>query len=137
MKPAVLAAMLVCGTLAFAKDAKPMQSGTLVKMESIDCGTEQKGSKTVTGEILGTDAQHGKTRVLLCQEYTLETDHVVYHIRPKDDKHPALLPVSTRAQFRLEKDKMKLSVEDLDGKEREYVVVSMTPRDTTPAAGSR
>ena len=129
--------MLVCGTMAFARDAKPNQSGTLVKMESVDCGMEQKGSKTLTGEILGTDAQHGKSKVLLCQEYTLETDHVVYHIRPKDDKHPALLPVSTRAQFRLEKDKMKLSVEDLDGKERDYIVVSMTPRETTPAAGSR
>ncbi len=137
MKPVVLAAMLACASLAFARDAKPNQSGTLVQMESVDCGMEQKGSKTLTGELLGTDAQHGKTHVLLCQEYTLQTDHVVYHIRPKDDKHPALLPVSAHAQFRLEKDKMKLSVEDLDGKEREYIVVSMTPREAAPASGSR
>jgi hypothetical protein len=65
---------------------------------------------------------------LLCQEYILESTHVIYHIRPKDDKHPVLLPVGEQAQFRLEKDKMILRVEDLDDKDREYIVVSMTPR---------
>jgi hypothetical protein len=137
MKALAIAALLLYATFAFGRDPKPTQSGTLVQMESVDCGMEQKGSKTLTGEILGTDAQHGKTHVLLCQEYTLQTEHVVYHIRPKDEKHPALLPVSTRAQFHLEKDKMKLSVEDLDGKEREYIVISMTPRETSPSAASR
>jgi hypothetical protein len=137
MKRIVFAAIVVSASFAFAKNAKPNQSGTLVQMESVDCGLEQKGSKTLAGELLGTDAQHGKTHVLLCQEYTLQTEHVVYHIRPKDEKHPALLPVSTHAQFRLEKDKMKLSVEDLDGKERDYIVVSMTPRDAANSSGSR
>jgi hypothetical protein len=39
-----------------------------------------------------------------------------------------LLPVGERAQFRMDKDKVKLRVEDLDGKERDYQVVSMRPR---------
>ncbi len=39
-----------------------------------------------------------------------------------------LLPVGDKAQFRMDKDKMKLQVEDLDDKERDYLVVSMTPR---------
>jgi hypothetical protein len=47
-----------------------------------------------------------------------------------------LLPVGVRAQFHLEKDKMKLRVEDLDEKEREYLVVSMTPRDSTAQTAS-
>jgi hypothetical protein len=36
-----------------------------------------------------------------------------------------LLPVGERAQFRMDKDKVKLRV---DGKERDYQVVSMRPR---------
>ncbi len=58
----------------------------------------------------------------------MQTDRIIYRIRPKDDKHPALLPVGEKAQFHIERDKMKLRVEDLDDKEREYIVVSMTPR---------
>ncbi|HLB86126.1 MAG TPA: hypothetical protein VJK29_00590, partial [Terriglobales bacterium] len=72
---------------------------------------------------------HKKTHALLCQEYLLQTDHVIYRIRPKDEKHPVLLPVGGKAQFRLEKDKMILRVEDLDDKDRNYIVVSMTPRE--------
>ena len=33
-----------------------------------------------------------------------------------------------KAQFRMEKDKIVLRVEDLDDKDRDYIVVSMTPR---------
>jgi hypothetical protein len=53
---------------------------------------------------------------------------VIYRIRPRDEKHPVLLPVGEKAQFRIQKDKMLLQVEDVDEKEREYSVVSMTPR---------
>ncbi len=55
-------------------------------------------------------------------------DRLIYRIRPKDDKHPALLPVGESAEFRIHKDKMLLRVPESDGKEREYIVVSMTPR---------
>jgi hypothetical protein len=65
---------------------------------------------------------------MLCQEYVLQTERLTYRIRPKDDKHPALLPVGETAQFRIHKDKMLLRVPETDGKEREYVVVSMIPR---------
>jgi hypothetical protein len=71
---------------------------------------------------------------LLCQEYVLESDRLTYHIRPKDDKHPALLPVGESAQFRLHKDKMILRVPEGDGKEREYVVISMVPREDVKTA---
>jgi hypothetical protein len=47
-----------------------------------------------------------------------------------------LLPVGVKAQFRLDKDKMKLRVEDLDDKERDYIVVSMTPRDSVSQTAS-
>ncbi len=65
---------------------------------------------------------------------------MIYRIRPRDEKHPVLLPVGEQAQFRMEKDKMMLRVEDLDNKDREYIVVSMTPRSdgsTADAAPAR
>src|SRR5215831_4757437 len=70
-----------------------------------------------------------KTKELLCQQYVVQSDSVIYTIRPKDDKHPALLPIGEQARFRLDKDKILLRVEDGDEKEREYLVVSMTPND--------
>jgi len=124
----ILALVLVV-TAAFAREPKHYQSGRLVKMQSVKCGTDAKDAKSLAGEMLGTDSQHMKTRELLCQEYTLETSSVSYTIRPKDEKHPALLPIGNQAQFRLDKDKLLLRVEDYDDKEREYEVVSMTPKD--------
>jgi hypothetical protein len=93
-----------------------------------------KGSKTVAGEIFGTDGQHKQTQELLCPEYILQSEHVVYRIRPKDDKHPMLLPIGETAQFRISKDKLILRVPELNDKEHEYVVVSMIPRELVRSA---
>jgi hypothetical protein len=65
----------------------------------------------------------------------LQTERVIYRIRPKDDKHPVLLPVGETAQFRIHKDKLLLRVPEADGKEREYFVLSMTPRLNVAVAG--
>ena len=135
MKLRTIAVCLLFAGALSAKDHE-YQKGTLVRMDSSSCGTQEKGSKTVAGEILGTDGQHKQTRELLCQEYLLESDHVVYRIRPKDDKHPELLPIGEVAQFRIHKDKLILRVPELNDKEREYVVVSMTPREDRAKAES-
>ena len=121
-------AVVLVGTFAYARGAKHYQSGTLLQMDSAECGVDENSGKSFAGEMLGTDSAHKKTHELLCQEYLLQTDRVIYRIRPRDEKHPVLLPVGESAQFRLEKDKMILQMEDLDSKEREYSVVSMTPR---------
>lgn len=138
MKKAIVAILAVAATCSGqsnvqAKDkSDDYQKGTLMQMDSASCGSAEKGSKTVAGELLGTDAQQRKTQVLLCQEYVMKTDRLVYHIRPKDDKHPALLPVGETAQFRIHKDKMLLSVPEVDNKEREYIVVSIAQRTDIP-----
>src|SRR5438067_12358392 len=132
-----LLVIVLLATVAYAKEPKHYQSGRLLKLQSVKCGTDEKNGKSLAGEMIGTDSSHMKTRELLCQEYALQTDMLIYTIRPKDDKHPALLPVGEKAQFRLDKDKMLLRVEDMDDKEREYIVVSMVPResdDTTTSA---
>ena len=130
----MLCAVLGLASAAFAKEPKPYQSGKILQMDSVQCGMAEKDAKSFAGEMLGTDSGSKKTQELLCQEYVLQGQRVIYRIRPRDEKHPVLLPVGEQAQFRLQKDKMLLRVEDLDSKEREYVVVSMTPRSDSSTA---
>jgi len=130
----VIAASLQNIAPAPAKDKPTYERGMLLQMDSTHCGYAEKDGKTLAGEILGTDGQHKNTQEVLCQEYILKSDRLIYRIRPKDDKHPTLLPVGEAAEFRIHRDKMLLRVPESDGKEREYIVVSMTPRaDVTEA----
>ena len=131
-KMRVLALFMVFTGICAAKE-HDYEKGTLLRMDSTSCGMQEKGSKSLSGELLGTDAQNKKTQEVLCQEYVLQTNRLTYRIRPKDDKHPALLPIGETAQFRIQKDKLILRVPEADGKEREYVVVSVTPRQDAPA----
>jgi hypothetical protein len=129
------AALLLCAGLAVAKE-HDYQKGTVLRMDATSCGMQEKGSKTVTGELLGTDGEHKKTQEILCQEYVIQGEKVDYRVRPKDDKHPVLLPIGETAQFRIHKDKLILKVPELDDKEREYIVVSMTPRARESASAT-
>src|SRR6266576_468586 len=129
MRLKFLIAVLLMAAIVEAKEPRHYQSGRLMKMESVKCGTDEKNGKSFAGEMIGTDSSHMKTRELLCQQYTLETSSLVYTVRPKTDKHPALLPIGETAQFRMDKDKMLLRVEDLDDKEREYIVISIIPKE--------
>ncbi len=126
--------VLTLASVGFAKEPKAYQTGKLLQMDSVQCGTAEKDAKSFAGEMLGTDSGSKKTQEVLCQEYVLQSERVIYRIRPRDEKHPVLLPVGEQAQFRLRKDKMLLRVEDLDNKEREYIVVSMTPRSESSTA---
>src|SRR6266436_1639786 len=129
MRSKLIFCVVILSAMAYAKTPKTYQTGKLLQMDSVACGVDEKGGNTLAGEMLGTDSAHKKTHELLCQEYVLQAEKVIYRIRPRDDKHPVLLPVGEQAQFRMQKDKMILRVEDLDDKDREYIVVSMTPRE--------
>ena len=137
VKTATFAIVLALACAGAHAKERSYSSGTLLQMDSAECGTDQKSGKSLAGEIIGTDGAHQKTHMLLCQEYLLQSERIIYRIRPKDDKHPVLLPVGEKAQFRLDKDKMKLRVEDGDDKEREYIVVSMTPRQERTETAER
>lgn len=137
MRARLAIGVVLLASLASAKDQKTFQHGKLLQMESVACGVDENSGKSFAGEMLGTDSAHKKTHELLCQEYVLQSDKVIYRIRPREEKHPVLLPVGAEAQFRMQKDKMVLRVEDLDDKDRDYVVVSMTPReDSSPEKAS-
>jgi len=137
MKSRIILGVVLVASVAYANDVKPRQYGKLLQMESVACGVDENSGKSLAGELIGTDSAHKKTHELLCQEYVLQAERVIYRIRPRDEKHPVLLPVGEQAQFRMQKDKMILRVEDLDDKDREYTVVSMTPReDSSPEKAS-
>jgi hypothetical protein len=114
-----LCVVVLAGT-AYAKDPKPYQTGTLVRMDSVACLASEHGQE--------------KYHQPLCREYVVQAENVVYRIRPRDEKHAAMLPVDTRVQFRMEKDKMVLRTEDFTGKDREYMVFSAAPRSESNAA---
>jgi hypothetical protein len=140
---AIAGLVLMLAPVTLAHDAPSYDKGTLLSMDSSMCGTAEKQGKTVAGEILGTDASHKATEEVLCQEYVLQGDRIMYHIRPVDDKHPVLLPVGEMIEFRIHKDKLYLLDPEGDKKERVYSVVSMQVRtdvkdvrnDQPPAAG--
>ena len=96
MRLKIMTAAFLLAGLAYAKEPKPHNSGTLLQMDSVQCGTAEKSARSFAGEVLGTDSGHKNTQQVLCQEYVLQTDRVVYRIRPRDEKHPALLPVRTK-----------------------------------------
>jgi hypothetical protein len=135
MKTTILTTALLfslAGSLQ-AKDKPAYEKGHLLQMDSSSCGYSEKDGKTLAGQLIGTDGQHKKTQEVLCQEYVLQGTRVTYRIRPKDDKHPVLLPVGETAEFRIHKDKLILRVPEMDEKEREYIVLSMTQRaEITP-----
>ena len=99
MKKLVFLSILFAGAAMQAGDLKSYQTGVLKEMTSVECGYEQKSANTLVGEVLGTDSSHSKTRKTLCHEYVLQANHVIYHIRPRDEKHPALLPVGETAHL--------------------------------------
>jgi hypothetical protein len=121
-KSVVLASLVLAAT-AYAKEPKAYQYAKLLQMDSVQCGAAEKDAK-----------KDKKSHELLCQEYSLQADHVVYRIRPTDDKHPVLLPIGESAKFRLEKNKMLVRVDAFDGKEREFVIMSVKPVSDSAAA---
>jgi hypothetical protein len=133
---AVAAAGLVslAAPVTAAKDHPIYQSAVLLSMQSAKCGVTQKDGKSITGEILGTDADKRQASDVLCQEYVLQADRVIYHIRPADEKHAALLPVGDEVRFRIQKTKFFVFDPQRDKKERAYTVVSMEPRQQNEVA---
>jgi hypothetical protein len=128
MKRALMFAGFLLLVMPAQAKEKSYEKGVLLKMDSSSCGYAEKDGKTIAGQIFGTDGEHKNTQETLCQEYTLQADRVIYRIRPRDAKHPVLLPIGETADFRIDKDKLILRVTEFNDKEHDYTVVSVTPR---------
>lgn len=142
----MLCVVLGLASAAYAKDPKPYQTGTLMQMDSVFCGTSEKDTASFSADTPDTNPGSKNTHEPRCQEYVIQSERVIYRVRPRDQKYSVLLPVGEQAQFRLQKDKMLLRLEDLDDpyrnnpdrkkEEREYIVVSMTPRSESSTAAA-
>ena len=113
-KHAVIILALAAASCALAKSHPDYTDGKIVQMDSVPCAVRSGDAAS---------------QPLSCQEYTIETDLVTYHVRPADGKRAALIAIGRDAHFRLVKDKLLLESADGSGKEREFVVVSMKPRE--------
>jgi len=120
--------ILFAAPALLAKDPPSFDKGVLLSMNSTSCGYAEKDGKTITGQIIGTDSAHKNMQEVLCQEYVLQSDRKIYRLRPKDTKHPVLLPVGESVNFRIHKDMLLLRDPEGDKKEREYIVVSIQQR---------
>jgi len=122
MKRKLALTALLLASLAQAQEPKKYHTGQLLQMESLQCTVFENPS---------SDAKATDTAV--CQEYVVQGDEVLFHLRPKDRRRPALLPVGKEAGYRIDEGKFFLLAAG-DKKERQYVVVSMEPRARSEAS---
>jgi len=99
---------LVAG--AYAKE-HAHDSGTLLQMDSAECGTDQKSGKSLAGEIIAPTALTRRPTCCCARSILLQSERIIYRIRPKDDKHPYCY-LGQKSQFRRQ-GQMKLRVEDM------------------------
>jgi hypothetical protein len=124
-------------TSAAAKDKKKPPRGMIESMESLPCGVKQKGLNglgAVWGSVGVTSVSSNEK---LCPQYLFRTDDLEYHIRPKDMKHPDILPIGHEAEFKIKKDQMFLKMTDGDHKTHAYHVTAMQPIKASEDAGWR
>ncbi|HTU40654.1 MAG TPA: hypothetical protein VMF10_03025 [Candidatus Aquilonibacter sp.] len=134
MNSNMILACVLLAACACAQQPESYSIGKLLDMDSVQCGTHQALSNNTAH---AADSVAAPTQAqAVCPEYVLETDEVTYKIVSRNAKHPAPLPIGEFARFRLKSGKMLLRVPALDNKEREYVVVSMTPRGQSAADAS-
>jgi hypothetical protein len=123
MKTKLALAVLLLASMAQAQESKKYHTGQLLQMESLQCTVFENASHE-------TDA----TDKTLCQEYVLQGDNVLFHLRAKNTKHPVLLPVGKDVDYRIEEDRFYLHLTGNDKKEHEYLVLSMEPREKASTA---
>ena len=133
VKTAIILAMAVIVAVPLSAGAKKKNQpdrGILEKMEAVPCGAKQKGLAGLGSfwASLGITDVHSTEK--LCPQYLIRTDDTDYRVRPRDMKHPVVLPVVHEVVFKLKKDRMMVKDPEGDQKMRSYEVVGMEPTDT-------
>ncbi len=116
MKSKLALAVLLLTSLAQAQDPKKYHTGRLLQMESLQCTVFESQSSAAQA----TDAT-------VCQEYVVQGDEILFHLRAKDTKRPVFLPVGKAVGYRIDEGKFYLQLAG-DRKEHQYTVVSMEAR---------
>lgn len=110
--------ILLLASLARAEEPKKYHSGQLLQTESLECTVFQSSNS----DLKTADSA-------ICQEYVLEGEDILFHLRAKDRRHSVLLPVGRQVRYRMEEDRFFLLLAGNDRKEHEYLVVAVEPRE--------
>ena len=70
MKSKIVIAAILFASLAQAKEPKAHQNGTLLQMDSAECGVDENTGKSVVGELVGTDCGTQERRTPCCVRNT-------------------------------------------------------------------
>lgn len=132
----VVAVSLFLAVGSYAQEPKAYLSGKLQQINLVQCGLSSNEVAADEPQA-GSNSAPAKARPTICPEYVLETEEVIYRIRPKNAQPGVLLPVGEPAQFRVQNDELLLVVQALDSREREYSVVSIAPRADNSADSYR
>ena len=119
MRRHVAIAALLAASIAQGQEPKKYQSGQLLQMESLQC----------TVFVNPTSAAKPADSTV-CQEYVVQADDILYHLRPRETKHVVLLPVGKEIGFRIEQGRFFVHTSG-ERKEHEYRVISMEHRERT------
>jgi hypothetical protein len=119
--------VLVLAMPAGAGKKKQSERGMIEKMEAVPCGAKEKGITGLGSVFASAGIEHVNSDEKLCPQYLLRSDEMEYHIRPMDKKHPVILPVGQEGEFRIDKDRLYLTVSEGNRKTRPYQVVAMKP----------
>jgi hypothetical protein len=107
--------LIIAASMAHARNPKAYQTGQIAQVNSLPCSGEQNNTQQ------------------LCPEYILQSNFVVYHLRPSDSRHAPTLSVGERIQFRRNKEIILLRSEVAGSKERPFVVISISPASDNTA----
>lgn len=111
--------VLAFPVLLSAQNAHSHQQGTIVRMRMTDCLGPQHG-------FMAAMSGGGKMEpALLCPEYVLVADKVVYVISGKSSEQ--LIPLAEATRFRLQKNEMLIRIDDA-AKESHFHIKAMVLR---------
>lgn len=113
-----LVTVLALGCFAQAQAPSKYHAGKLLQMESVQCVVSETQQATV------------RARAVNCEEYVLEGEGVLFHLRSPNLKHATELPVGHVVRYRIEEGHFFLRS---GKKDQEFVVVSMEPRESKAA----
>ena len=119
MKRTLICIFLLAAPGFLSAQTRTQQQGTIVRMRMTDCLGPQHG-------FMATMSGGGKMEPgLLCPEYVLIADKVVYVISGKCSER--LIPLAEATRFRLQKNEMLIRVDDA-AKESHFRIKAMVLR---------
>lgn len=119
MKRMLLCTILLTFPVLLSAQTHSRQQGTIIRMRMTDCLGSQHGFMAAMSGEAKTESG------LLCPEYVLVTERVVYVISGKSSE--PLIPLAEITRFRMQKNEMLIRIDDA-AKESHFRIKSMVLR---------